>query len=210
MSKKFFSLIHHEDVHIAPGVKFVPADAISKLVDADETLEHVKKDAEKYREEVIQECETLKQRAQLEGYEEGFSKWAEHLANIEAEIIKVRKDLEKTIIPVALKAAKKIVGREIELSPDVISDIVGNSLKAVATHRKVTIYVNRKDLDILEKKKNELKAMFENLESFKIQERNDIEPGGCIIETENGIINARLQNQWDSLEKAFESLMIKK
>ena len=36
-----------------------------------------------------------------------------------------------------------------------------------------------------------------------------IEPGGCIIETEAGIINAQLENQWRSLENAFESFMKK-
>ena len=52
------------------------------------------------------------------------------------------------IFPVALEAAKKIVGREIEASEDTIVDIVSNSLKAVSTHKKITIYVNRKDLEI--------------------------------------------------------------
>jgi type III secretion protein L len=61
----------------------------------------------------------------------------------------------------------------------------------------------------LEAAKSQIKKVFEHLESLSIQERSDIEPGGCMIETEAGIINAQLENQWRSLEIAFESFMKK-
>jgi type III secretion protein L len=107
------------------------------------------------------------------------------------------------------KAAKKIVGRELELSEDAIVDIVSSSLKAVAQHHKITIYVNKKELAILEANRPRLKNIFESLESLSLRERNDIAPGGCVIETEGGIINAQLDNQWRILEKAFDNLLKK-
>ena len=65
------------------------------------------------------------------------------------------------------------------------------------------------DLEPLEKERSKIKKIFEHLDSFSLQERADIEPGGCIIETEAGIINAQLENQWRALESAFESFMKK-
>ena len=50
------------------------------------------------------------------------------------------------------------------------------------------------------------KLSLKSLESFVIRERAGIQPGGCVIETEGGIINARLENQWRTLEKAFDTL----
>jgi type III secretion protein L len=49
--------------------------------------------------------------------------------------------------------------------------------------------------------------MFEQLQFLGVQERPDIAPGGCIIETENGIINASVDNQWKALETAFQKYM---
>lgn len=207
MSKKFFSLIYGDSVHIAPKKKIIPADEFSKMLDASEVVEHVKQDVERYKKQVAKECEQLKELAQKQGYEEGFHKWAEHVAALEGEIIQVRKDLEKMLVPVALKAAKKIVGREIELSDDTIVDIVSNSLKSVSQHKRITIYVNRKDLEQLEANRVKLKGLFESLEALSLRERADINPGGCIIETEGGIINAQIENQWKALESAFEKLM---
>ncbi|MGK5594394.1 MAG: HrpE/YscL family type III secretion apparatus protein [Parachlamydiaceae bacterium] len=207
MKKKFFSLINGQSVHIAPKTKIITKDEVSKIVEGSEVLTAIKEDAEQFRRQVIEEAEKIKEEAQAEGYEEGFKNWAEHVAKLEQEITTVRAEMEKLIIPVALKAAKKIVGREIELSETVIVDIVANSLKAVSTHKKITVNVNKKDLEILEKHKQPLKSLFENLEAFSIKEREDIQPGGCIIETEGGIINAQLDNLWRTLERAFDMLM---
>lgn len=205
-NKKFFTLLHGDSVHVAHTGKVIPADEISKIVDATEVLRHVQEDAERYRLEVTKECETLKERAQQEGFEAGFSKWLKHVAELEHEIDTVHTTMEKTVIPVALKAAKKILGRELELSETAIVDIVAGKLKAVSQHKRVTIYVNKDDLAKLEKKRESLKQLFESLEALSIRPRDDVASGGCIIETEAGIINAQIENQWELIERAFQAL----
>jgi type III secretion protein L len=207
VSKKLFSLIYGQPNKISSNKRIIPADTISQLIDAEEILAKVQSDAERYKMDVAKECEKLKESAQAAGFAEGYQTWVEHIAKLEEEIIKVRQDLEKLLIPVALKAAKKIVGREIELSDDTIVDIVSNSLKSVSQHKKITIYVNKKDLDPLEQSRGRLKEIFETLEVLSLRERSDITRGGCVIETEGGIINAQLENQWSALERAFASLM---
>lgn len=206
MSKKFFTLIYGDQIHLAPETKVIQAGALSTLMDAEQVIEHIKQDAENFRDETIKEAEKYKENAFKEGYEEGFKQWAEHVVRVENEIKKVQEELKKLIIPVALTAAKKIVGREIELNQDTIVDIVSSNIKAVSQHKKIVIYVNRKDLDIIEKNRPRIKELFESLESLTIRERNDIEPGGCIIETEIGIINGQMEHRWHILEKALGNL----
>lgn len=210
MKKKFFSLIHGGSIHVSPETRIIPSSEYSKALEAYQVLEEVKKDALQYKQDVAEEIEKLKEQAQKEGFEEGFKKWTEQIAKVEEEIINVRKETEKVALPVALKAAKKIVGRELELSENAIVDIVSNSLKAVVTHKKITIYVNKNDLQALEKNRNKLKDIFENLEILTIRERSDIESGSSVIETEGGIINAQLDNQWRILENAFDKMMKQK
>lgn len=208
MNGKLFSLIHDgKSIRIAPETDILPGEAFSTLLTAEELLRHVQDDVTLFKKDVAKECETVKEQAYKEGFEEGFKGWANHVAALEKEIQRVHEEVRKLIIPLALKAAKKIVGRELEMSKDVTVDIVANSLKAVGQHKKIVVYVNRQDVDILEANKGRLKAIFEQLESLSIRERQDIERGGCIIETEAGIINAQLPNQWQILEQAFASLM---
>lgn len=205
--KKLFTLIHGDQLHIAPQTKVIPADEFSTLLDAENVLKQVQKDAELYKKEVVQETEILKEKALWEGYEQGFQEWVGRISALEAEIGNVRKDIEKLIIPVALKAAKKIVSKELELSESAIVEIVAANLKAVSQHKQIVIYVNKKDLEAVEAQRPRLKQMFELLETLSIRERKDIEPGGCIIETEAGIINAQIENRWRILETAFAKMM---
>lgn len=209
MSRDLFTLFYGDRVQIAPKKKIVSAEDFSKALSSKEMIEHVQMEAKKYRIEVIEECEQLKEQAQKEGFALGYKEWANQLASLEAEILKVRKELSHILAPVALKAAKKIVGRELKISEETVVDIVSNVLKSVAQHKKITIYANPKDLVVLESHRPRLKEIFESLESLSLRPRDDIEVGGCIIETEGGIINAKMENQWKVLERAFEAMFTK-
>lgn len=200
---KCFSLIYGNTVHIAPESKVIAAEEISAIMDGRELVEAIKNEAENYRIEVTKDCAQIEEQAEQKGFAAGFAAWSEQIAHAEEQLKRAKKELEKVLAVAAMKAAKKIVGREIELSEETIVDIVANSLKTVAQHKKVTIYVNRKSKEILEKQRPRLKELFEQLELLSIQEREDVTAGGCIIETEKGIINARIESQWDVLENAF-------
>lgn len=207
MSKKLFSLIFGDQVRAAPKTKVIPAAEFSTLLNAKEIQDRAKIDAEKYHLHIAKECEQIKENAYNEGYSEGYKQWSEHLAKLEEEIAAAHKNLEQLILPVALKAAKKIVNKEIELAPETILDIVMANIKSAAQHKKILIFVNKIDWETLEKNKKRIKDMFEDLQSLSIRPREDIEPGGCVIETEIGIINAQLSHRWQVLEKAFEKLI---
>lgn len=202
-------MINDEKVHISPTTKIIPSEEFTTMLHANEVLNAVKEEAAKYREQVFAECETIKEAAAKEGYEAGFNFWAEHVARLEKEIEEVGATYEKVLVTVATKAAKKIVGHELETREDTIVDIVSNTLKAVAQHKKIAIYVNRKNAQILEKYRPRLKSIFEELQSLSIRQRDDLDDGSCVIETEGGIINARLDKVWEILEHAFEAMLKK-
>ena len=204
---KLFSLISGSDVR--PETKVVPAKDFSVLKSASEILKTVKAEAIVFQKEATLEAERVRELAHAEGFQEGLTSLNKHIFALDQELKQLREHIQKQILPLSLKAAKKIMGEELRLHPDRIVDIVLTSLKPVTQHRKIIIYVNRADLQVLEENKNKIRNIFEHLENLSIQERADIEQGGCMIETEAGIINAQLENQWRALESAFESFMKK-
>lgn len=207
---KLFSLINGRKVQLAPGQKVVSSEEYSELQNASEILKTVRMEALEFKQSVAAECETLKEQAFQEGFQEGLKSLNAHILVLDKELSAIREDVHKKILPLALKAAKKIIGEELHLHPERIVDIIMTALKPVTQHRKIVIYANRADIDALEEGKPQIKQMFDHLQSFSLQERSDIEPGGCMIETEAGIINAQLENQWRALEMAFASFMKKK
>jgi type III secretion protein L len=89
------------------------------------------------------------------------------------------------------------------MRPDAIVDIVIQALTPVLQSKQITIYVNKNDRELLETAKPKLKSILEQTDSVTVLDRADVSPGGCIIETEGGIINATIENQWRTLEAAF-------
>jgi type III secretion protein L len=85
-----------------------------------------------------------------------------------------------------------------------VVDVITQVIKEVTSSHEVKLYVNRADLDVLEENKENFKQLFERLDLFSIEERADVERGSCIIQTEKGILNANLENQFKALKKALK------
>jgi type III secretion protein L len=204
---KYFSLIFSGEIHRAEEDKILPEEEYSVLLDAQEVLAKAKEDVKTYLKQNKEECEKVLKKAEEAGFNKGLTEFNKQILLYEQKMKVVEHDLQKMILPLALKAAKKIVGRELETRPDTIVDIVRQTLKPVTQNHHIKIYVNKKDREILEEKKQDLKKSLDQVQTFIIEEREDVSPGGCIIETEAGIINASLENQWRALEAAFEAFM---
>lgn len=198
-----FTLLSNQTLHLKKGQKILKSEEIAQLISLQEIQEKVQIETEEYRKKVEEECILLKKKAEEEGYQEALIRLNEHILHFDAQVKAMRTELMQKMMPLALTAAKKIVAKELELHPDSIVDIVINVLRSVLQNRKVTILVNKQDKEILEGHKAKLKEPFERLEALSIQEHPDIKPGGCVIETETGIIDASLDNQWKALESAF-------
>src|SRR3990167_10953197 len=163
---KLFSLISQREVRSTPGQKVIPAAEFSSLCDAHEVLIQVQQDAEQYRKESAQEAEKIKEQAFQEGFQEGLIALNRHLLALDQELKTLRKEIQEKILPLSLKAARKIIGEELKTHPDRIVDIILTSLKPVTQHRKITIYVNKEDLALIETNRPKIRKIFEHLENF--------------------------------------------
>ncbi len=204
---KFFSLIYQGDVHPSEDEKIIPAEDFSTLMEASELLKRAKEDIEEHKKQVHKECEKLREEAREEGYQQGLMQLNEQIVSFDKQLKLIRLELQKQILPLSLKAAKKIVGEQLSVNPETIVEIVLQTIAPVTQNYRYTIYVNKEDKEILETQKPRIKEILEHVKTLIIQERSDVAPGGCIIETESGIINASIENQWRALEAAFEKYM---
>jgi type III secretion protein L len=200
------TLISGDRVHLSPHQKVIKQTLFSELLEAKELIQRIQIESKQYRLNIAKECEGYKEQAEREGFKQGFEQWLTKIRELEERIEQIKSELEQVMTPLALTAAKKIVGREIELDKEIIVDIVKSHLKAVKQSKRITISVSKEDYFQLDQRKNELKENFEALETFSVRPRDDLSKGSCIIETESGIINATIENQWALIEKVFAKI----
>lgn len=200
------ALLKGDLVALAKG-KVIKAEQYTQLVLAEEIVKIAQEEAEQKKLRVTNECKKLKSEAKKEGFAQGLKEWSEKLAELESMIVSNKKEMEQTLVPLAIAAVKKIIGKEIELRSEAVVDIVASSLKAVAHHRRITLFVNKNDYELFERGKGALKAAFQNLQSFALSARDDVAVGTCIVETEGGIISVDLEEQLKALEGAFHAFI---
>ncbi len=200
-----FSLIEKGDVYKTSENKILKAEEFSKLLQIEELLEITSNEVQRIKDQALSDKESLKQQGYEDGKQEGLALFNHQMIYLDQKVKQMEHEMQKIVLPLALKAAKKIVGAQIDLNPDTIVEIVQQALKPVRQNHEIKIIVSKQDKEALESGKEKLKSLFDHLRILTIEEREDLTPGSCIIETESGIINASLDNQWRALEAAFEA-----
>jgi flagellar assembly protein FliH len=153
-----------------------------------------------------------------EGKEEGFKRGEEEVKRLidrlhvilNAAIDKRQEIIDHTegqLIDLVLLIARKVVKLLSEAEKGIVVENVKQALSKVKGETEIIIKVNTRDLDIATKHKKEFIAAVESLKNVRIEEDSRVDPGGCIIETSFGSIDARIQRQLGIIEERIRELL---
>ncbi|WP_213182010.1 FliH/SctL family protein [Desulfosarcina cetonica] len=110
--------------------------------------------------------------------------------------------MEMETVRLALFIAKKVIGRECEAA-HVIQHVIKQALEKVADPRHLILRLHPEDIETVESVKAELVEADDGDVTLRIQPDGAIQKGGCVIETQLGDIDARIDQQL----KIIESLL---
>jgi len=178
-----------------------------------ENLTRVRSEAEKIVQEAMAEADGVREEAKAAGREEGRAEAASHIAEAMETLnqaIKERKqiikDSEAEILRLSLKVAEQIIRSEVSLHRDVCLNIVSEAIARVSDREQIIVKVNREDAEYLKRYKDRLTSMLDGVKSFSIIEDSTIEPGGCVIETNLGFVDARISTKLKAIEEALKKV----
>lgn len=118
---------------------------------------------------------------------------------------KIRQDSEKEVVELALAVSERIVRQELVTNREAIVDVVREALKKVGHQQTVVIRLNPADIQFLDPSRLPFSDPAGQTNSIRIQLEADetISSGGCLIETESGDVDARIETQLDIIKAAF-------
>lgn len=194
----------NEKLKIHTDQKILKKKDFSTILTAKEMIDAAEEEAKKIIERAHIEGKSIHKQAEQDGYEKGLEYFNQHIVYFDDKIKLLRHEIQKTLLPLVQKTTKRIVGDALSAHPEIVVDIVTEAIKHVTTSQEIKLFVHKDDLKTLENNKEEFKRLFEHLEVFLIEGRSDVEKGSCIIQTEKGILNANLSNQYKALEMALQ------
>ncbi len=183
------------------GLSYVPAVNLDKSrEDADLIIRQAEEEAESIRSQAVED-------GKREGKAEAAAKIREALTLINDAVKEKKKILEDAgpeILRLAIKVAEQIIRSEVSLHRDVCLNIVAEAIARVSDREQIIVRVNREDSEFLKKYKDRLAGILDGVRSFSILEDQTVEPGGCVIETSLGFIDARIGTKLKSIEEALQ------
>lgn len=117
---------------------------------------------------------------------------------------KLIEDTEPALAKLSISIAEKIIGLEVSTNNDVIMGVVKEALADMKDREEVRIRVNPDDYHIVNNDRSSLMRMVEGLKDFDLSVDSKVTRGGCIIETNLGNIDARLETQLTAITTAFD------
>lgn len=178
----------------------------NRIFEADVNARQIVTDAEEKSARIIAEAQTEAERIREEAYLAGKEQAANEFTGIVASAMQERDTtvaaLEKELLRLSVKLAEKIIGREINTNKKAIVDIVSTAMRNVRQQQQLIVRVNPIDLPQLEEAKSSF-AHSGRAEFLYFEPDQKVEQGGCIIESEVGTVDARLETQLKILERAL-------
>jgi type III secretion protein L len=125
---------------------------------------------------------------------------ADEIARAKLQAGQVLADSEKDILELALKMAAKIIGRDLERDPDLLLEICANATEAARAAKAMILKVHPDDGKLLREKRPRLMELIGRTVDLAIRDDADVERGGCVIQTEFGVIDGQIRTQVDMLK----------
>ena len=112
---------------------------------------------------------------------------------------------EHLLLRLCLAVAGKVIGREVATDPELILGVIRRSLAYIGHREKMTLRVAPGDLETASQRRDFWLPVGERLEDITIVSDERIGRGGCMIESNSGLVDAQMGVQFSELSEIIEN-----
>jgi len=115
--------------------------------------------------------------------------------------------IEPEVVRLSISIAEKILARELELRPNAVVDMVRSAVKRLRDREQLRVSVNPRDFEQVRSARDDLIGAIDGVRTLEVVEDRRVDAGGCVIESQNGTLDARVKTQLDQLSSVLEAAM---
>jgi flagellar biosynthesis/type III secretory pathway protein FliH len=110
---------------------------------------------------------------------------------------------EREAVELSIAIARKIVGNEISVNKNVILNTIKEAFRKVEGHGRVKIRLNPEEIERVKEAMTEMNNPNHGFDKIEFETDEKVQAGGCIIESDIGDIDARIEKQLEVIEEEF-------
>jgi flagellar assembly protein FliH len=140
--------------------------------------------------------------AQLSPVLSAFQQATTEVAHLRAAVLQ---QAEEDIITLAFQLTRKILQYEVREHREVLATTLKRALEHVAKQQQVIVRVHPDDVQYATEIQAELKLVMADIKTLAIQSDTSVGRGGCMVESNLGTIDARIEAQLEELAQHFQT-----
>jgi flagellar assembly protein FliH len=117
------------------------------------------------------------------------------MQQLSAERLQWQEKWEQNAVRLSVAIAQKIIRRELKQQPNITLDLVREALALAAGSQMVKVYLNPQDHAALGQQTQQIANHLSTTTPAQIAAHPDVSPGGCLVQTEFGAIDQRIESQ---------------
>ncbi len=126
------------------------------------------------------------------------------LHSLRQSIGQVTRECEGAMVALSLEIAGKLVA-DLPISSEIVEAAVREALSHVEQKGKLTVMLNPMDFELLQQANAPVLLADVGGEQLKFQASANVSRGGCLVQTQFGIVDARRETKFESLKQSLES-----
>ncbi len=142
-----------------------------------------------------------KMRQELDTVLQAFTQAAKELDGLRSDFLRRQGE---DLVRLAMEVAEQVIAAELSLNPDLILSIVGKAMESAFEADEYRILVNPEDVSVVQENRPLLLANINGLRQIHVQGDASITRGGCIVESNKGQVDARVESKMAEIHKQLK------
>jgi flagellar biosynthesis/type III secretory pathway protein FliH len=159
-------------------------------------------EAQQIISEARAEADRITEEARAQGRAEALAEVAgalEALAGAGRALAEARATLEEDVTQeaalLAMEVAAKVVRAELTTRPELVVGVVQSAIRRAAERGRLVVRVNPADLETCRAAAGEIGERMGGIDDLRFVDEPRVTPGGCVVETVAGDVDATLETQ---------------
>jgi flagellar assembly protein FliH len=110
-------------------------------------------------------------------------------------------EAETAAVDLAFRIAEKVIGAAVAADPNVVLEVVSGALLRTTDRDHLVLEVNPRDFELVRDAASELAARLGGIRRMEVVSERRVEPGGCVVRTVEGEIDARISSQLERVQQ---------
>lgn len=200
--------VTRQELAFEPERKIIRGEEYLACVESQGLVDAGRQEAERIIAAAQEEFQRQRQQGYEQGVREGQQQIALKMLETVDQAVEYLSQLEEQVVDLVFNALQKVVGEMEER--DLVVKVVRHALAVVRTQPQVTVRVSPRDVETVRSRLSEILSGYPGINYLEVAADARLATGGCVLETELGVVEASIDVQLDTIRNALlKSISVK-